>query len=137
MKKDLINYLNNCILKKTTNLKYIVKDHAPNTFQDLKNESSLVIWSGESDVTIYNDPLVNYAFRAMHDNLHLITGLDFSHASEIELGRIQANQFDSSIVQDIVFCEVAGQALYHEKTGLFVSNQVEFTEKFLKNGLKF
>jgi len=108
-------------------LQYRVADLAPNSFQDLKASSGLVIWSGESDKTIWNDKSVNWAFRALHDALHLKTGIGFSPADEIELGRIQAAQYDSRLMQDLVYIEVSGQAEHYLKTGRFVSDQIEFT----------
>lgn len=134
MMQDLIRALNSTILKQASSLHYTVSDKAPNTFQDLYNSSGLVIWSGASDNTIFNDPKVNWAFRALHDALHLKTGIGFTVPEEIELGRIQASQY-TGIIADIVYCEVAGQAEYYLKNGVFVQDQVGFTLEYLK-GLK-
>lgn len=132
MKQDAINYINNRLLKDASNLNYIVKENAPNNEADLFNSSGvLVIWSGSSESTIYNDASVNYAFRALHDALHLKTRLNFSHDAEIELGRIQASQYDSDLIRELVYSEVALQAMYHKETGLFVKDQVLFTEQNL------
>lgn len=125
------HFINQQVLKKAT-LSYRVSERAPNTHADLLNESSLVIWSGASQDTWYQDARVNWAFRAFHDALHLRTGLGFSHAHELELARIQANQFDSRLMQEFVFGEVAGQAMYHAETGLFVADQVAFMDAWLK-----
>lgn len=118
--------VNQLILKQASKLKYSVKDIAPNTFVDLKASPSLVIWSGESDKTIFSDKTVNWAFRALHDALHLKTGLGFSPESEIELGRIQASQY-VGFMSNLVYIETAGQAEHYLKTGRFVLDQVEFT----------
>ena len=133
LKQDAKNYVNSLILGQASKLSYIVKADAPSTETALFNESGLVIWSGASHGTIYQDERVNWAFRALHDDLHLKTGLSFSVDAEIELGRIQASKYTSSLMQDLVFCEVAGQALYFQKTGIFIQDQVQFTVDFLKN----
>lgn len=122
--------LNHLIL--TTAPKHEVRALAPSTFQDLLNQPSLVIWNGESEHTIFNDSRVNWAFRALHDTLHLQTRIGFSPESEMELGRIQANQY-SGLMADLVYIEVAGQAEHYLKTGRFVSDQVEFTIRALKH----
>lgn len=130
MKQDLIYYINQKILNEAAKLQYIVKSQAPNNETDLFNSSSLVIWSGSSDNTIFGDPSVNYAFRAIHDNMHLITGYNFSPEAEIELGRIQASRYDG-IMADLVYCEVSLQAKYYLENGVFVPDQVEFTKRMV------
>jgi len=133
LNKSLIQYVNRQVLKHAKGLQYSVKADAPSTETALFSSTSLVVWSGASDSTIYQDALVNYAFRAWHDSLHLATGLDFSVDAEIELGRMQANQCDSDLMRELVFCEVAGQAMHYRNTGKFVENQVEFTVNYLKS----
>lgn len=129
---EAIKYINQVILKQASKVSYSIADIAPDTEKSLFNVSSLVVWSGASDNTIFQDASVNWAFRALHDALHLKTGLGFSHAEEIELGRIQASQFDSTLLQDLVYCEISLQAKYHLETGLFVQDQVEFTVNKIK-----
>ena len=113
-------------------LKYTVKDKAPSTELELFNSPSLVIWSGESHNTIYQDESVNWAFRAVHDDYHLKTGLGFSPEHEIEMGRIQASKIDSDILAKLFYIEIAGQAEHYLKTGQFVQDQVAFTLNALK-----
>jgi len=131
LKIDLVNHLNSTILRDASKLSYIVKDIAPNSENALFSSTSTIIWSGASDNTIFQNKSVNYAFRALHDNLHVSTGLGFKPEHEIELGRIQASKY-SGLVADIIYCEVALQAEYFLKHGIFVKNQVEFTVNFLK-----
>lgn len=133
MRQDVINFINSEILNKARSLSYLVKDVAPNTEQELLSTPSLVIWSGGSENTVYGDEKVNFAFRALHDDLHLKTRLGFSHEEEIELGRIQASKFSSTLMQEVIFCEVALQAKYHKETGLFLDDQKSFTETHLKS----
>lgn len=129
---DLIRYINNEVLRQSKNLRYTIKEIAPSTIQDLRNESSLVIWSGASDATIYQDASVNYAFRAIHDALHLKTGLDFSPKHEIEMGRIQASKQSSSLMSELFYTEIARQAEYYLINGVFVQDQVNFTKQYIK-----
>lgn len=133
MKQDMINYINQQIIDKAKSIPFLIKDQAPNNETDLFNSTGLVIWSGGSDTTIYNDKLVNYSFRAYHDKLHLETGLDFSVESEIKLGMIQASKETSDLMRELVYCEVVLQAKHFQETGCFVSNQVEFTVNYLKS----
>lgn len=117
--------INNLILNQASKLNYSVSDLAPSTFRDLK-ETGLVIWSGESDNTIFDDPSVNHAFRALHDSMHLETGLDFIPEQEIELGRIQASKYDGFLA-DLFFIEVSKQAEYYLQNGMFIKDQKLFT----------
>lgn len=132
---SIIREINNLIL--STAPKHSVADVAPSTFADLANQPTLVIWSGESDNTIFQDSRVNWSFRALHDSLHLKTRIGFSPLEEIELGRIQANQY-TGLMSDLVYIEVAGQAQHYLETGRFVTDQVKFTiESLRKLGYKF
>jgi len=133
LKTDLKRYLNQTILNMAKDLNYTVKSQAPSTELDLFNSPSLVIWSGESHNTIYQDKTVNWAFRAIHDAMHLKTRLDFSPEQEIEMGRIQASKIGSDIVAKLFYIEIAGQAEHYLKTGQFVQDQVKFTLDALKN----
>jgi hypothetical protein len=133
MRQDALKYINQTILRQASRLDYIVKDAAPSTEVELFNSPSLIVWSGQSDKTVFQDETVNFAFRALHDALHLKTGLNFTHDAEIELGRIQASKYDSDLLRELVFCEVSIQAMYHKETGLFLQDQASFTENFLKN----
>lgn len=131
--QSLIRHLNNTILNQASKIAWQPKDIAPGTEKDLFafKGSELIVWTGASDNTIFGDCRVNWAFRALHDALHIKTGFDFTPDAEIELGRIQASQY-SGIIADLVYCEVSGQAKYYKKNGIFVQDQVEFTKDFLK-----
>lgn len=134
MKKEMIQYINQTILHEASKISYIVSDIAPNNEIELFNQgSTITVWSGGSDNTIFGDARVNYAFRALHDALHIKTRLGFTHAEEYQLGKLQASQYDSDLMSTLVYCEVVCQAKYHETTGLFVVNQVEFTNDYMKS----
>lgn len=127
----MIREFNAAILRHSLGISYRVDDEAPSTERDLFTpRHGLVVWSGASDRTIFGDPRVNWAFRALHDATHLASGLGFSVDHEIELGRRQAAKFDG-IMADLVYLEIAGQAEYFRRTGSFVPDQVEFTRRAL------
>lgn len=125
-------FINNEVLKLTKDIRFIAKDIAPNDESGLFSAPSLVVWTGASDSTIFEDKLVNWSFRAFHDVAHLKTGLLFNPAHEIELGRIQASRMTSDLMRELIYCEVSLQAAHYLKTGQFVMNQREFTLNYLK-----
>lgn len=127
----MTNELRQTILREASRIRYTVKDTAPSDIRSVLGQGELVIWSGESSRTIWNDAAVNHAFRAIHDALHIQTGLGFTVPEEIELGRIQAARY-SGLMADLVWLEVAGQAMEYLKTGQFVKDQVNFTLNALK-----
>lgn len=133
MKQSMIQYINQTIMHEASKISYRVSDIAPGNETDLFNQgSTIVVWSGSSDNTIFGDKRVNCAFRALHDALHIRTGLGFTHTEEYELGRIQASQYDSDLMSTLVYCEVVCQAKYNEETGLFVPDQLAFTNDCMK-----
>ncbi len=138
VKKDycVINYINNIILNEASKLDYIIKADAPKIVSDLRECGQLIVWSGASEHTIFNDKHVNWALRALHDVCHLETGLDFTPDHEIELGRLQALKYANrcqSLVADLIYIEVAEQARYYKEHGIFLKDQVDFTLNKLKD----
>ena len=127
-----IREINSIILRMSEKIKYVPQDNAPTTENELFNCGELKIWTGESDTTIYQDKLVNWAFRSIHDTLHISSRLDFSVPQEIEMGRLQASKIDSDFLSDLFYIEIAGQAEYYLKTGNFIQNQIDFTLNQLK-----
>jgi hypothetical protein len=125
--KDLQRALNQEVLKQAKGLNYRVSDKAPSTENELWSQPGLVVWSGASEGTIYGEASINWAFRAVHDALHLRTGLNFSPEQEIEMGRIQAAAIGSDIIAKLFYIEIAGQAAHYLKTGQFVVDQIQFT----------
>jgi hypothetical protein len=134
MDASLVKALNQEVLNQARGLEYIVKDVAPSTEAGLFNQPSLVVWAGASENTIYKDAQVNWAFRAVHDALHLKTRLGFTPQEEIEMGRIQASKIGSDLIAKLFYIEIAGQAEFYLKTGQFVQDQVKFTMDQLKAG---
>lgn len=133
---DLSQYISQLILNQAKSLKYRVADEGPDTYEELVKERSLVIWSGGTDNSMFSHPEAYWAFRALHDKLHLDTGTNFAAESEMELGRIQASKYDG-IVADLVYAQVAAQNEYYLKNGVFVPNERDFTIEYLKKkGIK-
>jgi len=127
-----IYFINNSMLAMARGIAYTVADLAPGTAHELFSSSSLIIWSGASDRTIYGDARVNWAFRAWHDAMHLKQGLGFTVEAELELARIQASQCTSDLMAELVYCEIAGQVEYFAQTGQFVADQVAFTLNYMR-----
>lgn len=130
--QDLIRFVNQKIMQDAKRLTYAVSSVAPSTEIELFGSTSLVIWSGASDKTIFCDESVNWAFRALHDSMHLKTGLGFDVESEKELGRIQASQYESDVMRELIFCQITMQADHFGTTGQFVVNDFDFTMSHLK-----
>lgn len=128
-------HLNQSILKAASAIRYTVADEAPSDEKALFSRSKaqgLVIWSGASDRTIFNDASVNWAFRALHDAFHLRVGLGFSPDQEIELGKLQAKSVTCPYLSAIIECEVSAQAEFYKNTGHFVPDQIAFTKTILE-----
>lgn len=124
--------LNDHIRRQADALSYSVADEAPNTPSDLFGRTGrLVVWSGASDQTIYGDPSVNHAFRAVHDTLHLKHGFDFTVPQEMELGRVQAAMFPGRL-GDFIYADIVGQAEFFLATGDFPVDQKAFICGYLE-----
>lgn len=86
--------------------------------------------------TIFGNPVINQMFRAVHDVLHQVYKLDFSHESELMVNYYQnqifkklgASQFDL----DLLNIETAGQIVYHKKHNDFPKDQRLFAFTELK-----
>lgn len=127
----MIREINSAILREASRLRFTVKDSAPSDIQSVLNQGELVVWSGASDRTIFGDASVNHAFRAIHDEMHRATRLGFIVSDEIELGRIQAAKY-SGLLADLVWIEVSKQAEYFLNNGVFIQDQIAFTNNELK-----
>lgn len=132
-------YLNSEMLKQAKSISYTVSDKAPNTEADLVGQGSqhLIIWSGQSDKTIFQDASVNWAFRAIHDALHLKSGLGFSVQDEIILGNLQSSLVKCPLIAEIVRIEIVEQAKHYQLTNTFVNDQIGFMRQHLINNKLF
>jgi hypothetical protein len=124
---------------------FVVAANTPSTFETLKAHldagQRLAVWSGGSHATIYDDPSVNYAFRAWHDWCHWRGDHDFTLAGEMSACEMQCDQLvmrfgDSPTTRlwcRIVRAEIIGQALFFDRHGRFPGDQRAFVESYLRN----
>lgn len=117
------------------------RDVAPSTLADTLASwgasRRLFVWSGGTVSAIYRDPRVNYMFRAWHDLTHCRVGFSFEVAGEVIGARVQA-AFAARVVgdvfADVVWLEIAGQALALADTGAFLADQYAWTAAQLRGG---
>lgn len=99
----------------------------------------LPVYNGASQNTIYSDAYSNYVFRAWHDCLHITHVKNFSRDGELFIAEKHAEELHligapASVIR-VMWCDTAGQFLYHEKHNEHVSNQRRFVEACLQHGL--
>jgi hypothetical protein len=112
-----------------------VADVAPGSYEELKRlDSGLVVFAGGSDLTIYGDRAVNWAFRAWHDKLHRELNAPFTLEGETRVALEQARIL-SGYHGAIVIAEVTEQARYFETHGHFPVDQIAFMKQVLKGKL--
>jgi hypothetical protein len=100
----------------------------------LVSGSKILVYSGASALTIYDDKEVNFAFRAWHDWCHWQGKHPFTVEGESEACDMQCRQvydlfgFNAQTIRwsHILKAEVLGQALYRERFGRFPTNQPLF-----------
>jgi hypothetical protein len=101
----------------------------------------MVVYSGGSENTIYEDRQVNYAFRAWHDWCHWTGKVALDMEGEVEACQMQCHQlydvfgFNAQTFRwgTIIKAEVIGQATYYERYQRFPTNQRMFVEHYLAN----
>ncbi len=120
-----------------------VGDPAPATLADLRahvaRTGRMLVWSGGSTDTIYDDQETNYAFRAWHDWHHWRYGYAFDLAGETlayhgqccDLDLLYRGHDRLAAWKRILWAEVVGQALHHDMFGCFPVNQRAFVEACL------
>ncbi len=121
-----------------------VGDPAPSTLTNLRahvaRTGRMLVWSGGSTDTIYDDDETNYAFRAWHDWHHWRHGYAFDLAGETlayhgqcrDLELLYPGHDRLSAWKRILWCEVVGQAVYLAHHGKFPPNQRAFVEGCLR-----
>lgn len=87
------------------------------------------VWTGQSDLTIYGDPEINWIARAWHDATHYDCNLSYSTFDEIKVGIIQMKELppEGHFEKLLVHHDVIGQIMYHSEHGHFPLNQRVFT----------
>ena len=115
---------------------------APLPFR-LYSGQRLAVWNGGSDATIFDDPEINFAFRAWHDAHHLLLNAPFSPEGEAEVARAMQRDIDALFGPEddigqrykaLIDAEVMGQLAYSlHHGGAFPDNQRAFDEAWLAN----
>lgn len=124
---------------------YIPSPNAPSTFKELMQEwhtcctagllsgtrVPLRVYSGCSDTSIYGSPEANYAFRYMHDVVHVQLRLEFDVADEIAVATAQRCMLGNLTPEEerVFFIDTIGQALWHTITGEFLEDQGVFAQR--------
>jgi hypothetical protein len=116
---------------------------APDTSQELldwvnsngivntpKSTWNMPVSSEFCEQSIYSAPVINIAFRAWHDSLHILHGVGFDLISELETARlhqiagIKAKLTDMQL--KVLWLDTAGQNLYQNAIGNFPVDQKAF-----------
>jgi hypothetical protein len=104
----------------------------------------IMVWTGESEQSIFGQASVNHAFRAWHDYVHVLYDLPFTKAGEHRVMRIQQTHVDTlggfeftpeekNLFYKLLECEVDGQLEHLIKTGEFVKDQRAFATTYMEN----
>lgn len=100
------------------------------------HDGTLLVWSGASDLTIYGDARVNYAFRAWHDRAHIAGRFGFTLAGERAACEWQIAEalrlfprIPASVLR-LIRAEVIGQAEHFAEHGTFPLDQVSFVKDY-------
>ena len=120
---------------------YDVVADAPSTYDELiawvGAGNRMQVWSGAADDTIFGAPAVNFAFRAVHDDLHARHRLPFTLAGEAAVAAIHAELTaarakDATTAcrwQALILSDIVGQSLHHLLHGGFPDRQRLFVDR--------
>lgn len=127
---------------------WAVSENVPEHWTEVKDyiqrTGTIVVWSGGSEQTIYEDPKVNYQFRAWHDYFHFVLDQPFTTDGETVVAEAQVRVATAilkgaharhrliQLVSELIMCEITEQACGYFATGKFEDDQVAFTLKHLK-----
>lgn len=103
----------------------------------------VLVWTGESDNTIFGTPEDNHAFRAWHDYVHINFDLPFTKQGEHTVMLLQQRHVDTiggyyftrhekDTFVKLLECEIAGQLDEFIRTGDFVKDQRAFAKQFMQ-----
>lgn len=128
-------------------IQYQTAKDAPNTYKALRNSRDnlgyFLVYSGDSDNTIYTHERFNHMFRAWHDYIHYEYGFNFKPENEVRTALVQCDQartmmetlrIDSEVIGHVIQilkADIIGQVHYYTKTGQYVSNQYHFVTGLL------
>lgn len=117
-------------------------DTLDKVYHHYTEEGRILVWSGGSDMTIYQDAKVNHAFRAWHDYLHVTMQATFTKAGEANVCTKHNRQIDLYLshlynaatrqrMKRLMDIEINQQVAELYRTGSFVHDQYQFTlERF-------
>lgn len=105
-----------------------------------RTEGRIKINTNFSEQTIFENPEVNWDFRAWHDWCHLWLDAGFDREGETKAAELQKRMLDLSFPshpklefwKTLIDIEVVGQLEYYLQNGAFVSNQIEFAHEQLR-----
>lgn len=106
-----------------------------------KQHKRVLIWSGESDKSIFACKETNHYSRALHDLIHIKKGFDFSAQGEIDVCAESISLLRQAYPKEpnldywckLMDCEIIGQVEYLTRNGHFVGNQMGFTKAYLSD----
>lgn len=132
--------LNDFIINRVKSINYVAGSFKEMDFEELKRlyleKGKLYISRDNCQNTIFGSPEVNIMFRAWHDQVHIDANEGFEYMQETRVAFLQAAELpeDWHFEKMLILAEVVGQAAYHEKTGGFVPDQIQFTKDLLLTG---
>lgn len=133
--------LNEWIVNRTKDIKFVAGNFEEVDFETFKNESIangfMKISNTNCEGTIFGDANINVLFRVWHDAIHIELNEDFDYMSEARVCFKQIAELpeDWHFEKQLLQIEIIGQASYHAKTGNFVDDQRAFTIKVLETGI--
>lgn len=122
--------------QKTYGIGYEAAPLAPSTLPEMKKEYEVAARHGIytvldafSDKTIFRLKEMNYAFRFMHDMMHIHHNLTTSGPDEVLLATMEAEYITQKLGPDearLHMIDTAGQIIYHQLHGEFPVDQKLF-----------
>ena len=98
------------------------------------------VWAGGSERTIWSSPEVNWAFRAVHDHLHILHCAGFTDTGEHVVARahealLRGTPADNPGDRLILRAEIMGQLLHFRHWGAFPVDQRAFVVRCVRKGI--
>jgi hypothetical protein len=130
-------------------IRWAVSPTAPDTWARLRAECSpldVTVWDGASDSSVYPETRDNYAYRAIHDSIHLSIGADFSTDGEHRAALAQGDTLAAWLnaqglpaavkarCMSLFWAESWGQVAHVVATGDFPADQDTFDFGFIRLG---
>jgi hypothetical protein len=130
-------------------ISYVPSINAPSTYDELLTTYAACIHSGapfpispdNCQRTIYTSPQINWAFRFVHDLVHIDNRLSFTPLDEVAVGAIQlealraARYGPGSVEHRLLHADTIGQTFCSAVLGRFPYNQRLFVYDCLHYGV--